>query len=268
MQTIHIFPNRRKAILARATSQGFAVAVLVALVGICGDLAIGQAPAPNTDAPGAQVLTRGPVHEAFAGMITFNPEPGVVVTKAPPDVIEEMPPEERPAGDNVTWIPGYWGWDDERSDFLWVSGMWRALPPGRAWMAGYWGANGARLSMDFRLLGGCRRQRNNVSPAAARDGGSGPEHRRAFRGLRMVARMLAVVSRALRLASGVLGARAGGLELDARPLCVDSAWVHLCRRLLGLPPWSTVEYSLRRSILKQACMPIAVTSTRPPSCSI
>ena len=139
MQTIHIFPNRRKAILARATSQGFAVAVLVALVGICGDLAIGQAPAPNTDAPGAQVLTRGPVHEAFAGMITFNPEPGVVVTKAPPDVIEEMPPEERPAGDNVTWIPGYWGWDDERSDFLWVSGMWRALPPGRAWMAGYWG---------------------------------------------------------------------------------------------------------------------------------
>ncbi len=139
MKTTPIFPNRRKAILAHATSQGIAVAVLVALVAIRGDLAIGQAPSPTPDAPGAQVLTRGPVHEAFAGMITFNPEPGVVVNKAPPDVIEEMPPEERPAEDNVTWIPGYWGWDDERSDFLWVSGTWRALPPGRAWMAGYWG---------------------------------------------------------------------------------------------------------------------------------
>ena len=28
--------------------------------------------------------------------------------------------------------------DDERTDFLWVSGTWRALPPGREWMAGYW----------------------------------------------------------------------------------------------------------------------------------
>ncbi len=94
---------------------------------------------PANDVPGAQVLTRGPVHEAFAGIVTFNPEPGVAVTKVPPALIEEMPPEEKPAGDNVTWIPGYWAWDDERADFLWVSGTWRALPPGRQWMAGYWG---------------------------------------------------------------------------------------------------------------------------------
>ncbi|MDD5260797.1 MAG: hypothetical protein PHD76_03015 [Methylacidiphilales bacterium] len=93
----------------------------------------------DSEAQGAQVLTRGPVHEAFAGMVTFNPEPGIVVAKAPPDPIEEIPPEERPEGDNVTWIPGYWSWDEERSDYLWVSGVWRALPPGRAWIAGYWG---------------------------------------------------------------------------------------------------------------------------------
>jgi hypothetical protein len=94
---------------------------------------------PGDDVPGAQVLTRGPVHEAFAEIVTFNPEPGIVVTKAPPEAIEEMPPDERPEGINVTWIPGYWGWDDERSNFLWISGTWRALPPGREWMAGYWG---------------------------------------------------------------------------------------------------------------------------------
>ncbi len=86
-----------------------------------------------------EVLTRGPVHEAFAETITFDPEPGIVVPKAPPDPIEEIAPDRRPAGANVSWIPGYWGWDDERSDFLWVSGIWRALPPGRQWIPGYWG---------------------------------------------------------------------------------------------------------------------------------
>src|SRR5262249_47519849 len=40
-------------------------------------------------------------------------------------------------GDNVIWIPGYWAWDDDSSDFLWVSGTWRAVPPGRQWIPGY-----------------------------------------------------------------------------------------------------------------------------------
>jgi hypothetical protein len=114
-------------------------AVLVLFIGIAGDIAICRAQQPDSEVPGAQVLTRGPVHEAFAGIVTFNPQPGLVVTKAPPDLIEEVPPEERPEGDNVSWIPGYWAWDDERNDFLWVSGTWRALPPGRQWIAGYWG---------------------------------------------------------------------------------------------------------------------------------
>ncbi|MBN2023308.1 MAG: YXWGXW repeat-containing protein [Pirellulales bacterium] len=88
---------------------------------------------------GVQVLTRGPVHEAFAETVTFDPEPGVVTPKAPPAAIEEVPPEQRLEGANVAWIPGYWAWDDERTDFLWVSGVWRALPPGRQWVPGYWG---------------------------------------------------------------------------------------------------------------------------------
>ena len=88
---------------------------------------------------GVEVLTRGPVHEAFAETVTFDPEAGVVVSAAPPDMIEELPPAERPEGTNVDWIPGYWAWDDERDDFLWVSGTWRALPPGREWVPGYWG---------------------------------------------------------------------------------------------------------------------------------
>ncbi len=139
MKAAKVLSNRETVIPARLVSRACLAAVLAVLVSAGWGRAICQAQSPANDAPGTQVLTRGPVHEAFAGMVTFNPEPGIVVTKAPPDVIEEMPPEERPEGDNVTWIPGYWAWDEERSDFLWVSGTWRALPPGRAWMAGYWG---------------------------------------------------------------------------------------------------------------------------------
>lgn len=104
-----------------------------------------QPPGPADSEQGVQVLTRGPVHEAFAETVTFDPEPGIVVPKAPPAAIEELPPEQRPEGANVAWIPGYWGWDDERSDFLWVSGVWRALPPGRQWVPGYWGQSGQRF---------------------------------------------------------------------------------------------------------------------------
>lgn len=85
-----------------------------------------------------QILTRGPVHEAFAEVVLEKPEPGFIVTKAPPGAIEELPPEKQLEGDNVTWISGYWAWDDDRSDYLWISGVWRNIPPGRQWVPGYW----------------------------------------------------------------------------------------------------------------------------------
>lgn len=99
----------------------------------------------STVEEGVEVLTRGPVHEAFAGTITFDPEPGVVVKRPAPEPIEELPPDQKPSGDNVAWIPGYWAWDDERHNYLWVSGIWRSLPPGRQWVSGYW-ATSARNS--------------------------------------------------------------------------------------------------------------------------
>ena len=139
MTTIRRLTTPAVGIRARLATRGCLASVLVGLLGYGCTTAICQAQEAAQDAQGVQVLTRGPVHEAFAGMVTFNPAPGVIVQKAPPEAIEEVPPGERPEGANVTWIPGYWAWDDERNDFLWVSGTWRALPPGRAWVAGYWG---------------------------------------------------------------------------------------------------------------------------------
>lgn len=92
---------------------------------------------PMTEA-GMQVLTRGPIHEAFAVASMSGATAGAVITRTPYDPIAELPPDYRPEGDNVAWIPGYWSWDDDRSDFIWVSGIWRDLPPGRQWIPGYW----------------------------------------------------------------------------------------------------------------------------------
>ena len=92
---------------------------------------------PSADAVG-EVQGRGPIHEGFAQPGSGVGKAGPVVPKRPPAPIPETPPEQRPAGDNVAWIPGYWGWDEERRDFLWVSGFWRVAPAGRTWVAGYW----------------------------------------------------------------------------------------------------------------------------------
>lgn len=93
-------------------------------------------PAPPED--GVEVQTRGPVHEAFAQPSTAEPEPGPVVPKDPPKPVPETPPDQKPEGRNVEWIPGYWAWDADRNDYVWVSGCWRAMPPGRRWVPGHW----------------------------------------------------------------------------------------------------------------------------------
>jgi hypothetical protein len=85
-----------------------------------------------------EVLARGPVHEAYAEPSEREPKPTPVIAKEPPKLIEELPPDQKPAGNNVQWIPGYWQWDDDKKDFLWVSGFWRNTPPGRSWVPGSW----------------------------------------------------------------------------------------------------------------------------------
>ncbi|HPM82517.1 MAG TPA: hypothetical protein PLF81_17555, partial [Candidatus Anammoximicrobium sp.] len=83
-------------------------------------------------------LLRGPLHEAFAEPIQLNPQPAPVVPKQPPEPIEELAAEAKPAEENVIWIPGYWAWDEEREDFIYISGVWRVAPEGRRWVPGYW----------------------------------------------------------------------------------------------------------------------------------
>jgi hypothetical protein len=94
--------------------------------------------APDSVANGIDVQTRGPVHEAFAELVDPSPRPSPIVPKQPPGPIKEVPPEQKPEGENVYWIPGYWAWDTEQNNYLWVSGFWRVPPPNRQWTPGYW----------------------------------------------------------------------------------------------------------------------------------
>ena len=87
---------------------------------------------------GVELLARGPVHEAFAEPVVENPSETLTISVRPPDPIDEVPPEYKPEGDNVIWVPGYWAWEDDREDFIWISGIWRNIPPGQRWVPGYW----------------------------------------------------------------------------------------------------------------------------------
>ncbi len=85
-----------------------------------------------------EVMLRGPVHEAFAEQINADPVPGLVIPSTPPEPVEELAPDVRPEGRDVEWISGYWAWDEDRNDFMWVSGIWREVPQGFRWLPGYW----------------------------------------------------------------------------------------------------------------------------------
>src|SRR5438874_12728736 len=89
---------------------------------------VGWLTASTVAADDVEILARGPVHEAYAEPSEREPKPTPVVPKEPPKPVEELPPDQKPEGDNVQWVPGYWQWDADRTDFLWVSGFWRNAP--------------------------------------------------------------------------------------------------------------------------------------------
>ena len=60
----------------------------------------------------------------------------------------ELPPETKPAGNDVRWVPGYWMWEDNKKDFTWVSGFWRDVPPGREWSPGEWKKQGDQYKYE------------------------------------------------------------------------------------------------------------------------
>ncbi len=110
---------------------------------------------PDQEQP--EVLTRGPVHEAFAEPITLQTDEGLVTVKQPPASINEILPNEKPAGANFIWVSGYWSWDGDRNNYIWVSGCWRIAPPKMSWVPGYW----TRVTTGWKWVSGFWMQSGN-----------------------------------------------------------------------------------------------------------
>lgn len=105
-------------------------------------------PVPSQEQP--EVLTRGPVHEAFAEPVNIQVQAGMVAPKPPPANIVEIAPPQRPTGEQFVLVPGYWSWDEDRNDYIWVSACWRAAPPNMYWVPGYW----ARVDEGWEWVAG------------------------------------------------------------------------------------------------------------------
>ncbi|QDT01236.1 hypothetical protein [Adhaeretor mobilis] len=111
---------------------------------------------PAADAADMNVLERGPIHEAFAEpfALDVNDAASPVIDLEPPAPIEELPPEVRPEGNNVQWLGGYWMFSEEQNDFIWISGVWREIPPGRQWMPGHWSTVKQANGIGFQWVSG------------------------------------------------------------------------------------------------------------------
>jgi hypothetical protein len=128
----------------------------------------GQA-GPGDAGNGVEVLARGPVHEGYADTFAES-APTPLVTKMPPDAIDELPPDHKPDGNNVQWIPGYWHFDEDRNDFMWISGFWRSVPPSRVWVPGSWrGVQGGWQWVPGFWQEAPAQQQAQVQPAAQQD---------------------------------------------------------------------------------------------------
>ncbi|REJ88474.1 MAG: hypothetical protein DWQ34_21870 [Planctomycetota bacterium] len=135
--------TRRNRCMYQSLKRAVIVSGVATLLGVQSSQAQDQSfvgPPPDEIAESAdyEVYNRGPLHEAFASPNSNEPVSGPVIRHEPPEPIDEIPPDQKPEGDNVVWVPGYWEFDEELDDFLWVSGVWRDVPPGRTWVPGYW----------------------------------------------------------------------------------------------------------------------------------
>jgi len=139
----------------------------------CGQAAPRAAVGPKVAGVEAQSL--GLVHEGFDQPIAADFAPGLIAPKEPPAPLAERLPALMPSGARVLWLPGYWGRDDARKDFIWVSGAWRVPPPGQRWLPGYWSKaeGGFQWTPGFWIAAAAQQIHYSAAPPKSQE--AGPE---------------------------------------------------------------------------------------------
>lgn len=77
----------------------------------------------------------GPIHECTL-TFPYGPLPQKAVEKTPPKPIFEDIPFQLET--YSVWIHGYWAWNEQKNDYIWITGTWRKPPPEHHWIHGFW----------------------------------------------------------------------------------------------------------------------------------
>ena len=232
--------------------------------------------APAADDPGqdqdVQVLTRGPVHEAFAVPVVHDPKPGLTVAKQPPAPVEESAsrPEARGAERPVD-LRATGAGTPAATISSGSAAVWREPPPGRQWVPGYWNqveggyqwVAGAWVPVDQAASGpgpGRVPDSAGLPPRAAGEPRGRAEQPRPGGQRLLVAGKLVLARHTVRLAPRLLGGRPAELGLDSRPLRLDAGGIPCSSRATGTCRWPAAASSSPRSIT-----PSRSISSRPMS---
>ena len=121
--------------------------------------------APAADDPGqdqdVQVLTQGPVHEAFAVAGGARPQGRAWWSRSSRRTRSRRCRRTRSRRARTSsGSPATGAGTTARNDYLWVSGVWREPPPGRQWVPGYWNQVDGRIPVGARRRG-CRSARQS-----------------------------------------------------------------------------------------------------------
>ncbi len=225
----------------------------------------GQAPAQGAeaDASGGQVLTQGPVHEAFATPVVHDPKAAPVVTKQPPDPIQEVRAGPEAVGPEHPVDPRLLGLGSDPQRLPVGQRRLARAAAGHAVGPGLLAHRRRRIPVGVGLVdAGEHRAGPGDGPGIGAGPGdlhapaSGePRGRTKFAATRAQRRLdpglLDLARRRIRLAARVLGGRPAQLDLDAAALRLDAQRLPVRPRLLG-PAGGQPRADVRPCVLSPA----------------
>jgi WXXGXW repeat (2 copies) len=109
-------------------------------------------------------------HDALQTAQPPRPADRAHAPEQPPAPIAERPAGARPQR-RAEWVPGYWDWDPERAEFVWMGGVWQVPPPSTIWVSSRWMRDGDGW---YRRPGFWSRRRGAIAVAPADSDGSPP----------------------------------------------------------------------------------------------